>query len=183
MGLGTLLQWGCRKTRSNEARCSTTPQMFSTLPLPPPCGFRSGADEEWRLSPNCSRSWPQAPMGQQQPLWRQGWGRQVLFPRPEPSSQEWKAGVRKLAKVGQVPLALPNPLFHPQPLETPLIPPSAVSRGVALLLQDWIYFARFQTLLLQSLKSALFQLVSSNTQERCGSITLVCFSFPFFFFF
>lgn len=96
--------------------------------------------------------------------------------------------VRKLAKVSQVPLALLNPLFHPQPLETPLISPSAVSGGVALLLQDSIYFSRFQTMLLQSLKSVLFQLVSSNTQERCGSITLVCFSFPslfltFFFFF
>ena len=110
-----------------------------------------------------------------------GLGRQVLFPRPEPGSQGWKVGVRKLAKVSQVPLALLNPLFHPQPLETPLIPPTAVSGGVALLLQDLIYFARFQTLLLQSLRSALFQLVSSNTQERCGSITLICFSFPFFF--
>lgn len=135
-----------------------------------------------RLSSSCGRSWPRAPVRRQQPPWRWGWGRQVLFPRPEPGSQGWKAGVRKLAKVGQVLLALPNPLFHPQPLETPLISPSAVSRGVALLLQDWIYFARFQTMLLQSLKSALFQLVSSNTQERCGSITLVCFSFPFFFF-
>lgn len=136
VGLGTMLQWGCRKTHSNEPHCSTTPQMFSTLLLALSHGLRSGAEEAWRLSPNCGRSWTQAPVRQQQPLWRQGWGRQVLFPRPEPGSQEWKAGVRKLAKVGQVPLALPNPLFHPQPLETPLIPPSAMSRGVALLLQD-----------------------------------------------
>lgn len=134
-----------------------------------------------RLSPCCRCSWPQAPVGQQQPLWRWSWGRQVLFPRPEPSSQGEKVGVRKLAKVSQVPLALLNPLFHPQPLETPLISPSAVSGGVALLLQDSIYFSRFQTMLLQSLKSALFQLVSSNTQERCDSITLVCFSFPSLF--
>lgn len=154
----------------------------------PPCRYPllmgSGARQmkHGRLSSSCGRSWPQAPVRRQQPPWRWGWGRQVLFPRPEPGSQGWKAGVRKLAKVGQVLLALPNPLFHPQPLETPLISPSAVSRGVALLLQDWIYFARFQTMLLQSLKSALFQLVSSNTQARCGSITLVCFSFPFFFF-
>lgn len=157
--------------------------MFSPLLLSPlPVDSGAGQMRHRRLSPSCGRSWPQAPVGRQQPLWRWGWGKQVLFPRPEPSSQGWKVEVRKLAKVGQVPLAHPNPLFHPQPLETPLIPPSAVSGGVALLLQDWIYFARFQTMLLQSLKSSLFQLVSSNTQERCGSITLVCFSLPFFFF-
>lgn len=118
-GAGHFVQWGCGTTLLQHS---------------------SGVFHPWaqgeqmrhhgRLSPN----W--RPGGQQQPLWRWGWGRQVLFPRPERSSQEWKAGVRKLAKVSQVPLALPNPLFHPQPLETPLIPPSAVSGGVPLLLQD-----------------------------------------------
>lgn len=165
----------------------TISQKFFTPLLPPPCGSKTGLMKHRRLSPCCGCSWPQASVGRQQPLWRWGWGRQVLFPRPEPSSQGVKVAVRKLAKVSQVPLALLNPLFHPQPLETPLISPSAASGGVALLLQDSIYFSRFQTMLLQSLKSVLFQLVSSNTQERCGSITLVCFSFPslfltFFFF-
>lgn len=88
-------------------------------------------------------------------------------------------GVRKLTKVGQVPLALPNPLFQSQPLETPPIPPRAVAGGVVLLLQNWTYFACFQSLLLQNLQSALFQLVLNNTQERCGCVTLVCFSFLF----
>lgn len=135
-------------------------------------------DKAQEVSPSYSHSWSQALVRQQQPLWRGGRGRQVLFPRPEPSSQGWKAEVRKLAKVSQALLALPNPLFHPQPLETPLIPPSAVSGGVALLLQDSIYFACFQTMLLRSLNSALFQLVSSNTRERCGSL-LHCFVFLF----
>lgn len=139
----------------------------------------------WRLSPNCRRSQPWAPGGQQQPLWRWGWGRQVLFPRPERSSQEWKAGVRKLAKVSQVPLALPNPLFHPQPLETPLIPPSAVFRGSCSTAAGLNLFCS-----LPNYASAESQVsfVSAGVEQHTGEMRLYYtglffFSFSLFFFF
>lgn len=90
----------------------------------------------WRLSPNCGRSRPWAPGGAAAAPVETGLGKAGAVPTTRAQLPGVEGGVRKLAKVSQVPLALPNPLFHPQPLETPLIPPSAVSGGVALLLQD-----------------------------------------------
>lgn len=119
---------GLSENPSTQPLCATFP--WALFPLSHSHGCRGAPGRRWQQSPKGLRWVAQLP-GQGVRLRKAG-----AVPTARPRSRGEKVGVRKLTKVGQVPLALPNPLFHLQPLETALIPPRAVAGGVTLLLQN-----------------------------------------------